>query len=191
MQDLRPFENWKNHYDAAKDVHSPFFGRHYSDSVCRNTLYNYYIHPEWDEIGSETLYIKILFADYQQRFCIIELMGEWNDCLNNDIMFLKRKIADTFIANGINKFVLIAENVLNFHASESDYYQEWSEDTEDGWIALINCRHHVLDELRNAHANWYLAMGGHLNMLTWRAMRPGQLVGLIEKTMNRRIGTSR
>ncbi len=43
-------------------------------------------------MGSETLYLKILFVDYDERYAIIELIGEWNDAINNDIMLLKRDI---------------------------------------------------------------------------------------------------
>ena len=36
-----------------------------------NTIYNFYIHPQWDDIGSETIYIKILFVDTYIDFVII------------------------------------------------------------------------------------------------------------------------
>ena len=39
------------------------------------------IHPQWDDIGSETLYAKILCAHYPNQYAIIELIGEWNDCI--------------------------------------------------------------------------------------------------------------
>ena len=67
------------------------------------TLYNYYIHLQWDEFGSRTLYMKILFADYEQHFVIIELMGEWNDAIENDIMTLRRNITDQLYRKGITK----------------------------------------------------------------------------------------
>ena len=98
-------------------------------------------------MGSATLYLKILYVNYDNGYCIIELLGEWNDCLYNDIMYLKRNIADDLMANGINKFILIGENVLNFHASDNDYYQEWFDDIEDGWISLVNFQDHVLLEM--------------------------------------------
>lgn len=62
-------------------------------------------------------------------------------------MLLKRDIIDELIHQGINKFILIGENVLNYHASDDCYYQEWFEDIEDGWIVAINFREHVLKEL--------------------------------------------
>ena len=57
------------------------------------------------------------------------MIGEWNDCINNDIMTLKREIIDDMIDHGVDKFILLCENVLNYHASDDSYYQEWWEDT--------------------------------------------------------------
>ena len=42
---------------------------------------------------------------------------------------------------------MIGENVLNFHASDDCYYEEWFQEVEDGWIAAVNFRDHVLKEL--------------------------------------------
>ena len=112
--------------------------RKYSEFEFTNTIYNFYIHPQWDHFGSPTLYLKILFADYKHHFVIIELIGEWNDAINNDIMFLKREVIDPFISNGIYKFILIGENVLNFHASDDCYYEEWYEDVRDGRMDRIH-----------------------------------------------------
>ena len=61
-----------------------------------------------------TLYLKVLYADYLRGFAIIEFIGEWNDCLYNDIMYLKRELIDDMIRNGIHHFILIGENILNF-----------------------------------------------------------------------------
>ena len=130
MQDIEPFYNWSHLYSSEEDDRSPFYGRVYSEFEYSNTVYNYYIHPLWDDIGSPTLYIKILFCDYEQEFAIIELLGEWNDAIHNDIMILKRDIIDELINEGIKKFILIGENVLNFHASDDCYYQEWLDDIE-------------------------------------------------------------
>src|SRR6187551_2386739 len=127
MHTIEPFYNWQHLYIAAEDPDSPFYGREYSEFEFSNTIYNFYIHPQWDDIGSETLYIKILFVDYEEKYAIIELIGEWND--------------------GINKYILIGENVLNFHESDDSYYEEWFEENgDDGWIVMLNFREHVLKE---------------------------------------------
>ncbi len=191
MQDIEPFYNWREYYSSEDDEMSPFYGREYSEFEFTNTIYNYFIHPQWDEFGSSTLYLKILFADYNSKFAIIELIGEWNDCLHNDIMFLKREVIDVLTCNGINKFLLIGENVLNFHSSDDCYYEEWFDDVEDGWIAFINFRDHVEDELIRAHLDQYLLIGAPFNELNWRKYKPQTLALFIETMMQRKLGVAR
>src|SRR3954468_8062860 len=121
MHEIEPFYNWRHIYVSEEDECSPFYGREYSEFEFTQTLYNYYIHPQWDEFGSRTLYMKLLYVDYDQRFAIIELFGEWNDAIENDIMTIRREVTDNLYRNGIIKFILIAENVLNFHSSDDSY----------------------------------------------------------------------
>ena len=122
MIDIEPFYKWREEYYISEDDnHSPFHGKTYSDFTTENTVYNYYLHPHWDYFGSETLYLKILYADYERGEAIIEFIGEWNDAIGNDVMHLKRNVIESLIDNGISKFVLIVENVLNFHGDEDDY----------------------------------------------------------------------
>ena len=187
MHDIEPHYNWRNLYIASEDTRSPFHGREYSEFEFSNAIYDHFIHPQWDAIGSPTLYIKILYASYDNGFAIIELIGEWNDCLYNDIMYLKRDIIDALIGNGINKFILIGENVLNFHSGDNDYYQEWFDDIEDGWIAMINFRDHVIQEIQYGYIDFYVAIGGSLNDVNWRGLMPNTLfekiTGLIMKRL--------
>ena len=56
----------------------------------------------------------------------MEFIGEWNDYLFNDIMLLK--VIDPLRDGGVSKFVLIGENVPNFHYSDDAYYEEWFDD---------------------------------------------------------------
>jgi hypothetical protein len=188
VQDIEPYYNWRHLYTAEQDERSPFYGREYSEFEYSNTIYNYLIHPQWDEIGSPTLYIKLLYADYNDGFCIIELIGEWNDCINNDIMILKRDILELIMRQGINKFILIGENVLNFHASDDCYYEEWFEDVEDGWIVFMNFREHVLSEFKSIHLDYYFLSGGELDEFPWRTLTPVQLFERTEALVRRRIG---
>jgi len=88
MHEIEPFYNWRHLYAAEEDKRSPFYGRTYSEFEYTQAIYNYLIHPQWDEFGSRTLYMKILYTDYDQQFTIIELIGEWNDAIENDIMTL-------------------------------------------------------------------------------------------------------
>ena len=187
MHDIEPHFSWLNFYNAAEDSASPFYGREYSEFYYDKAVYNYLIHPQWDHFGSTTLYIKILFADYQDGFAIIEIIGEWNDALYNDIMQLKREVIEVLAAEGINKFILIGENVLNFHASDDSYYEEWFQDVEDGWISLINFREHVLEEFRKNHIDYYLNFGGELDDVEWRKIGPRQLFQYIESVLSKRL----
>ena len=187
MQDLEPYYHWRDLYIAEEDELSPFYGREYSEFEYTNTIYNYFIHPQWDYIGSSTLYLKIIFVDYNMQFAIIELIGEWNDCINNDIMILKRDLIDDLVAKGISKFILIGENVLNFHASDDCYYQEWFDDIEDGWIVALNFMEHVLSEFSKNNIDYYLLFGGELNNFPWRTFSPVQLFNHMEGVMSRRL----
>jgi hypothetical protein len=133
--------------------------------------------------------MKVLYVSYSRGFVVAELLGEWNDCINNDIMTLKRDIVDAMISQGINYFILVGENVLNFHASDDCYYEEWGDDLyeRDGWIALINFRPHVLSEMKKAGLDQYLACGGELDDLEWRTYRPAQLFEKINQLFRKRL----
>jgi len=189
VHNIEPYYNWKDIYSADEDELSPFYKRKYSEFEFTNTIYNYYIHPQWDDIGSSTLFIKILFVDYSSCSAVIELMGEWNDALHNDIMILKREVIDILIENKITRFILIGENVLNFHASDDCYYEEWYEDISDegGWIAAVNFREHVYAEMRTVHLEHYMYMGEKFSTLNWRTVKPQYLPDLIESILLKRL----
>lgn len=188
MHLIEPHYNWRNYYIAEDDPNSPFYGREYSEFMFTERIYDHYIHPQWDNIGSTTLFLKILYCNYEDGFAIIEFIGEWNDCLYNDIMTLKRDIIDELIHLGINKFILIVENVLNFHSSDDCYYEEWFDDLEDdGWIALINPREHVLTEFIDTNIDQYFVLGGKLNVVNWRTYQPMQLCISINKSVQNRL----
>jgi|TARA_B110000483_G_C18186108_1_gene538985 hypothetical protein len=187
MHSIEPFYLWKNLYSAEEDPRSPFFGREYSEFLFTDRIYDHYIHPQWDNIGSSTLFIKNLYTDYSDGFAIIEMIGEWNDTLYNDIMILKREFIDLLVDEGITKFILIGENILNFHSSDDSYYEEWFEDIEDGWIALINFRDHVLEEFASENIDQYFITGGDLDDLPWRTLNPSQLFTKVEKTVTKRL----
>lgn len=188
MHTLEPYYDWRNLYCAEEDDRSPFYRREYSEMFFSNAVYDHYIHPQWDDIGSPTLFIKILFADYDEGFCIIEMLGEWNDAIHNDIMTLKRDIVDHLIQEGIHKFVLIGENVLNFHSSDDCYYEEWFEDIEDGWILLLGFREHVIREFIAVNVDSFFVLGGNVNHLDWRTHRPLQLYQRLSDLVQRRLG---
>jgi hypothetical protein len=184
MHNIEPHFNWRNLYIASEDERSPFFGKTYSEFEFTQVIYDHVIHPQWDYFGTPSLYLKVIFSDYDEGFAVIELLGEWNDCINNDIMFLKREVVEPLIANGVNKFVLIGENVLNFHASDECYYEEWSEELGDGWIYMLNFREHVIDEFcQNGIDKFFTSLGADYEM-HWRTFRPIQLFQKIELTLS-------
>jgi hypothetical protein len=191
MHDIEPYYNWRGYYVASEDPYSPFFEREYSEFEFTSKIYNYYIHPQWDSFGSQTLFMKVLYCHYENGFAVIELIGEWNDLLYNDIMFLKREVIETMMQQGVSKFILIGENILNFHSSDDSYYEEWFEEVNDsdGWIALMNIREHVLSDINSANIDSYFVMGGNLNEVRWRTMNPDQLFESVERHVMRRLTT--
>jgi hypothetical protein len=52
MHMIEPYYNWGGFYIASEDIQSPFYGREYSEFEFTDTIYNYCIHPQWDNIGS-------------------------------------------------------------------------------------------------------------------------------------------
>lgn len=188
MHSIEPYYSWRQLYIACEDERSPFYGRGYSEFEFTHAIYNYLIHPQWDEIGSATLFVKVLFVDYEKQFCIIELFGEWNDTLYNDISFLKRQLIDRMTEEGINRFLLIGENILSFHAGDNDYYSEWFDDVEEGWIVGLNFRDHVLEEFVHNQLDYYIAFGGGFDAFNWRSLQPLALFERIEMMVMRRLG---
>lgn len=187
MHNIEPYYGWLKYYDPAKDEYSPFNGKEYNYDLYSETIYGYYIDPGWDNMGSETLYIKLLYVDYDSCFAVIELIGEWNDALNNDIMLLKRNIIEALSYNGIDKFILIGENLLNFHGSDDSYYEEWFEEVEDGWITALGFRDFVLDEMGNYGLDCYINYGGNLEVINWRTMKPQIFCQLVDSLIQKRL----
>ncbi len=185
MHDIEPYHRWRDHYIANEDHRSPFFGRVYNEFQFTQKVYNYFIHPQWDSFGSKTLYCKLLFAQYDSQLAVIEMIGEWNDCLYNDIMYFKRKVVEPLIQEGICKFVLLCDNVLSFHGSEDDYYAEWYEEcaAEYGWIVFVNTLKHVEEELYDTRLQHYVIFGDRYNDAPWRTLNPNSLCAWIEQRL--------
>jgi len=187
MHDIEPYYSWIKFYDPATDERSPFYGKEYNFDRYSDTIYGYYIDPSWDFIGSETLYIKVLFVDYHSGHTIIEFLGEWNDAINNDVMHLKRNVIDIMVANGITKYILIGENIMNFHGSDDSYYEEWFEDVEDGWIAAVSFPQFIQDEFKRYNVDNYINMGGTLQIDRWRTLTPYALCEVTGRLIQRRL----
>jgi hypothetical protein len=173
-------------YIAADDKLSPFFGTKYSEFEFSQTIYNYYIHPQWDDFGSKTLYLKIIYVDYELHFCVIELIGEWNDAIENDIMMLKREIGDELMKKGISKFIFIAEQVLNFHSSDNEYYREWYDEVsdEEGWIIILNMPAATQQDFIKKKLPYYMEL---MELPEWRSYKPYHLFTKIDTELRQRI----
>jgi len=190
MHYIEPHFSWRDQYIASEDEYSPFFGREYNEFEYSHQLYNFYLHPQWDEFGSSTLYGKILFVEYDEGYALIELIGEWNDTLHNDVMYLKRNVVDHLYNKGIVKYVFFCENVLNFHASpDDDYYAEWAEEVRDesGWIVILNTRQHVEEEMHDARLQLYAHFGEEYNDINWRTQKPQIVFSIIDAMVNGRV----
>lgn len=186
MHDIEPWWGWRDEYVAEKDRKSPFYGKDYNEFKFTNKIYNYYIHPQWDYFGSETLYIKILYVNYKNHYALIELIGEWNDAIYNDIMFLKRDLIDILLKSNIYKFIIFCDNVLNYHGDDDCYYEEWYDDIKDdiGWVSLVNTFDHVAAEMQRYRLQYYLNYGPQYNDINWRTQKPAFIVETIENIMN-------
>jgi hypothetical protein len=186
MHNIEPFYNWRHIYTSEEDERSPFYGRTYSEFEYSHTVYNYYIHPQWDEFGSKTLYLKVLLADYEEKYVVIELLGEWNDAVENDIMELKREVLDKFMEEGIYKFILVAENVLNYHSDTRDYYEELHEEVTDmkGWVVCLNMPEQTQYDFRHSHLHRFIEL---MELINWRTYKPYHLFKKIDQDLNQRL----
>ena len=186
MHTIEPYYNWQHIYVSEEDERSPFYNIEHSQFEYTDTIYNFYIHPQWDYFGSRTLYAKVLMADYDEKYVVIELLGEWNDAVENDIMTLKRDVLEAFMQEGINKFILITENVLNFHSSDTDYYEELHEELldTDGWIVALNMPQQSQYEFRKAKIHQYIEL---MELDNWRVYKPYHLYKKINEMIMKRL----
>ena len=84
LRDIEPFFGWLPWYNHEVDERSPFHDVEHNLFYYDRSINRIPAHPLWDDMGSESLLLKILFADYQEGYAIIELFGEWNDLYEND-----------------------------------------------------------------------------------------------------------
>jgi len=189
MHEIEPYYGWDHLYRSSDDQLNPFYGKEYNYDLYSEAIYGYFIAPGWDFFGSETLYVKVLFVDYTEGYTIMEFIGEWNDAINNDIMHFKRNIIEHLMLQDVTKFILIGENVLNFHGSDDCYYEEWFEEMDDqrGWAAALNFRDFVMEEWCKFNVDSFLNFGGTLILPQWRTMEPQLLYKKVKQLIERRI----
>lgn len=185
MHHVEPHYLWLKYYDSEADERSPFHGVVHNEFFYDRQVYQYLAHPQWDFIGSEGLLVKIIFADYERGYAVIELFGVWNDLLENDYRLLAENCLTYLIDNGINKIVLICENILNVYLDSEDYYEAIQDELGDGWICLIRAREHVQREMQDFSIDQYFFWSEELDELHWRKLTPWQLIGAVDLKMRK------
>ena len=87
---------------------------------------------------------------------------------------------------GLTKFILIAENVLNFHSSDNEYYREWYDETseEDGWIIILNMPAATQQDFTKKKLQYYMEL---MEIPEWRSYKPYHLFTKIDKELSNRI----
>jgi hypothetical protein len=93
------------------------------------------------------------------------------------------------IGEGIRKFILIGENVLNFHSSDNLYYEEWRDDVADdgGWIVMIDLPEHSQYDFKKARVHHYVEL---IDYPVWRTVLPQHLFAAIDNKMLRRLNNA-
>jgi len=101
-------------------------------------------------------------------------------------MTLRRDVTDILFADGISKFIFIAENVLNFHSSDDSYYEEWREQLEDsgGWVVILDMPPQSQYDFKQARLTNYIEL---LDFPQWRTLKPEIIFQQIDNLMIRRI----
>jgi len=101
-------------------------------------------------------------------------------------MTLKRDVLEVFMNEGIYKFILIAENVLNFHSGDRDYYEELHEELSDadGWIVCLNMPTQTQYDFKQAKLNQFIEL---MDIHNWRVYKPYHLYKKINDQLAARL----
>ncbi len=186
LHDIEPFYGWLSLYSHDQDERSPFHNVDHNQFYYDRSVNHIPAHPLWDDFGSESLLLKILYADYGQGFAIIELFGEWNDLFDNDFKLLAENCLTYLVDEGIQKFILICENVFHIYLEQDDYYQAMQEELEeDGWLCVVRLREHVREEMEQYTVADYFYSSPLLDDIPWRKLKPLQLFALVQSRMPR------
>jgi hypothetical protein len=101
-------------------------------------------------------------------------------------MTLKREVIDKLFNNNIYKFILITENVLNFHSGDKDYYEEWNENVNDesGWIVALNMPEATQYDFKKRKLHQIIEL---MELEDWRTYKPHHLFRKIDEMLTKRI----
>ncbi|MEZ4776821.1 MAG: hypothetical protein R3D00_26840 [Bacteroidia bacterium] len=185
LRDIEPFYGWLEIYSHDQDELSPFHEVQHNMFYYDRSINNIPAHPLWDDIGSESLLVKILYANYQEGYAIIELFGEWNDLFENDYKLFGENCLTYLIDNGIDKFILICENVFHIYLETDDYYQAIQEEMEDGWICILKAKEEVREDMIQYGVSPYFFWSPVLDEINWRKLKPFQLFSLVTARMGK------
>jgi hypothetical protein len=185
FQEIRPFGGWLHWYNPSTDSRSPFEVLEEDERY----IYTFRAHPAWDSIDSESLLLKVLYADYAHGYAVIELLGEWNDLFENDFRLLVQNCLELLEREGITKFVLICENVFQAYFQDTEYYEAFQDVLTDneGWMFLLRVRNDVLQELNRYELDQYFYWSEELQHIAWRKLHPTKLFHLVSRVVNRNL----
>lgn len=184
FQEIEPYYGWLHQYSHDTDERSPFHDVEHNLFAYDRAIYTFPAHPLWDSIGSENLLVKILYADYDSGYAILELLGEWNDLHENDFRLLYDNCLAVMATEGIERFILIAENVFNVWLDQDDYYDALAEELgAEGWLCLLRARPHVKQEFEQYGISRYFYWSQELDDIAWRKTKPQQLYQLVQQRL--------
>lgn len=183
--EVEPHYGWLGYYDHKMDKRSPFHHVEHNLFAYDRYIYTFEAHPLWDTIESESLLVKILYANYTQGYAIIELLGEWNDLFQNDFKLLCENCLTYLADEGITQYIFVAENVFNIYLDQDDYYEAFQEELGDGWMCLLRARERVLDEMKRYNISPYFYWNDSLQDLHWRKLKPWQVYDLVKDSMQK------
>lgn len=187
LRHIEPFYGWLHYYSHEKDQRSPFHEVEHNLFEFDRSVNHIPAHPLWDDFGSESLLVKILFADYQKHYAILELFGEWNDLYDNDFKLLAENCLSILIEEGINQIILICENVFHGYFESDDYYDALQEELEDGWMVAIRLREELQNEMIDFGINQYFFWSPLLDEAPWRTIKPPVLYKLVSSRLENLI----
>lgn len=187
FESIEPYYGWRHIYNNDLDAASPFHEVEHNLFAYDRRIYTFNAHPQWETIESESLLVKILYANYERGCAIIELLGEWNDLFQNDFKLLCENCL-TFLSDaGVDKFILICENVFNAYLDADDYYEAFGDEIEEGWMCLFRARPNVLEEFDRYNISQYFYWNPQFDGLRWRKLKPWALFQLVEESMRRAL----
>ena len=101
-------------------------------------------------------------------------------------MELKREVLEKFMDEGIFKFILVGENVLNFHSDGKDYYEELYDEVSDesGWVVCLNMPEQTQYDFKKAHLNRFVEL---MELDNWRTYKPFHLFRKIDSAISNRL----